>query len=72
MRCTLITSLVLFALLRTPASEAQVVATLKGHKHTITCLAFSNDGKVLASGSKDGSVLLWDVAGRNPGHAAWP
>jgi WD40 repeat protein len=39
-----------------------VIATFKGHKHTITCLAFSSDGKTLASGSKDGSVILWDVA----------
>src|SRR5262249_38615562 len=44
------------------SAPAQVVATLKGHKHTITCLAFSPDGKTLASGGKDGSVLLWDVA----------
>src|SRR6516162_7958834 len=43
-----------------PAPE-QVAATLKGHKHTITCLAFSSDGKTLASGSKDGTVILWDV-----------
>src|SRR5262245_19448436 len=37
-------------------------ATLKGHKHTITCLAFSREGNLLASGSKDGTAILWDVA----------
>jgi WD40 repeat protein len=43
-----------------PPSE--VAATFKGHRNTITCLAFSPDGKTLASGSKDGNVILWEVA----------
>ena len=56
-----------------PASEAPIIARLKGHKHTITCLAFSAIGNCLASGSKDGTVILWDVARRKilatlPGH----
>ena len=29
------------------------------HPESITSLAFSNQGKVLASGSKDGSVFVW-------------
>src|SRR5437868_642350 len=45
------------------ADEQEVVtATLKGHKNTITCLAYSPDGKTLASGAKDGNVILWDIA----------
>ena len=31
-----------------------------GHTATIKTLAFSHDGKILASGSQDGTVLLWD------------
>src|SRR5262245_33452230 len=39
-------------------------ASLKGHKHTITCLAFSRDGRLLASGSKDTTVKIWDWRAR--------
>ena len=40
--------------------------TLKGHKGTLSCLAFSRDGKHLASGAKDGIVIVWDFAARKP------
>lgn len=33
---------------------------LTGHTESIETLAFSHDGKMLASGSWDGTVLLWD------------
>lgn len=44
----------------------EVAATFRGHGKDITSLAFSPDGKTLASSGKDSKVLLWNVAtGRN-------
>ncbi|MDE0634900.1 MAG: leucine-rich repeat domain-containing protein [Candidatus Poribacteria bacterium] len=34
--------------------------SLPGHTEPIETLLFSHDGKILASGSQDGTVLLWD------------
>ena len=37
-------------------------AVLKGHTDRVLSMAFSPDGKSLASGSKDGTIKLWDAA----------
>jgi WD40 repeat protein len=36
-----------------------------GHRDQVFCLAFSKDGKLLASGSSDRTVKLWEVATGN-------
>jgi WD40 repeat protein len=43
-------------------STEKEVVSLKPHKSNITCVAFSPDGSLLATGSWDRTVKLWEVA----------
>jgi WD40 repeat protein len=42
------------------------LSVLWGHKSDVLSVTFSPDGKTLASGSYDKTVILWDVAARKP------
>src|ERR1700676_1143729 len=43
------------------AQEPKLRDTLKGHTDIVSSVAFSPDGKTLASGSRDNTIKLWDV-----------
>lgn len=34
-----------------------------GHANTVSCLSFSKDGQLLASGGMDACVKIWDILG---------
>jgi RNA polymerase sigma factor (sigma-70 family) len=40
------------------------VASFEGHHGAITALSYAPDGKSLASGSVDSTILVWDLVGR--------
>jgi len=43
-------------------SQGQLVRTLEGHTDWVNSVSFSPDGRLLASGSWDKTIKLWEVA----------
>ena len=40
----------------------RIIATMPGHGGFVADVAFSSDGTKLASGARDGTILLWDMS----------
>ena len=43
-------------------ASGRQIAAIKGHGRGVSKVAFSRDGKLLASGSTDSTIKIWDVA----------
>jgi len=50
-------------------AEAELASVLTDHKSSVTAVAFSPNGKIFASASRDGSVRFWDLPERLPSFA---
>ena len=52
----------LFSILLWEVPDGKLHFSLKGHTDYINALAFTSNGKMLASGSDDGTIRLWDAS----------
>jgi WD40 repeat protein len=43
------------------ATDGSEITTLTGHTDTVTSVAFSPNGKTLATGGSDGTVRVWKL-----------
>ena len=44
----------------------QLIQTFEDHTFRVNSVAFSHDGEILASASRDTTIILWDVADGSP------
>jgi WD40 repeat protein len=62
LRLTIGIASIILSLVLCPAfAERPELVAQTGHTNAINCLAFSPDGKLLATGSHDQTIILWDI-----------
>lgn len=46
--------------------EMKLLQSLKHHRSSVSCVSFSHDGRLLASGGRDHTVVIWEIATGQP------